>query len=440
MKGMNSSMREVWRAVVASLLTTVIFAAAIGTARADDAGNKQLACSMCDALAAKMTGEPEQPFVFRSFEPANGGSALHPSLENTGFTYDNALAMMALYGCQRTAEARRVADALVVALETDRHYHDGRLRNAYRSGAVIPGKEGMLLPGYWSTASNSWIEDGYQVGTATGSTAWGALALLMAYEETNQQAYLDSARKIMDWIHRSTADPKNVGYLGGFFGHEPTPERMTWKSTEHNLDVYAADSWLARLDAGGDWTHQGDSALQFLKAMWNEAEGRFYIGSVPDGNAPNVGMSGLDAELWPLIAVPDFKSKADRVMEWTDLNHGVEGVYYLNNVRDGVWLEGTAQAALVLRETGHPEKAEPLFATIAKQREPGGLVYATENEQLTTGLQVGPNSAPGDFKYYRLPHIGATGWAVLAALDINPFVGRKGQATASSKDGPCPPK
>ena len=36
--------------------------------------------------------------------------------------------------------------------------------------------------------------------------------------------------------------------------------------------------------------------------------------------------------------------------------------------------------------------------------------------------------------------IGATGWAVLAALDINPFVGRKGQATASSKDGPCPPK
>jgi hypothetical protein len=151
-------------------------------------------------------------------------------------------------------------------------------------------------------------------------------------------------------------------------------------------------------------------------------------------------MSGLDAELWPLIAVPDFKSKADRVMEWTDLNHGVEGGYDFNNDRDGVWLEGTAQAALVLRETGHPEKAEPLFATIAKQREPGGLVYATENEQLTTGLQVGPNSAPGDFKYYRLPHIGATGWAVLAALDINPFVGRKGQATASSKDGPCPPK
>jgi hypothetical protein len=422
------------------LLATVLLCLAIGApVMADDVGQKKLACSLCDGLAAEMTGEPEQPFVFRSFEPANGGSALHPALENTGFTYDNALAMMALYGCQRKAEARRVADALVVALETDRHYHDGRLRNAYRSGPVIPGKEGMLLPGYWSTASNSWIEDGYQVGTATGSTAWGALALLMAYEQTDQQAYLDAARKIMDWIHRSTADPKNVGYLGGFFGHEPTPERMTWKSTEHNLDVYAADSWLAQIDAGGDWAHQGDSAFQFLKAMWNDAEGRFYIGSAPDSNAPNVAMSGLDAELWPLIAVPDFKSKADRVMEWTDLNHGVQGGYDFNSDRDGVWLEGTAQAALVLSLTGHPDKAEPLFTTIAAQMAPGGLVYATENEQLTTGLQVGPNSAPGDFKYYRLPHIGATGWAVLAALKINPFVGRKGQSS-TSEDRPCPPK
>jgi hypothetical protein len=420
-------------------VTVVLAGAPASIALAGDGQKKELACALCDGLAAEMSGEPEQPFVFRSFEPANGGSALHPALENTGFTYDNALALMALYGCHRKAEARRVADALLLALETDRHYHDGRLRNAYRSGPVVPGKEGMLLPGYWSAASNSWTEDGYQVGTATGSTAWAALALLMAYEEAQQPAYLDAARKIMDWIHRSTADPRNAGYFGGFFGHEPTPDRMTWKSTEHNLDVYAADSWLARIDAGGDWTHHGDSALKFLNAMWDNSEGRFYIGSVPDSNAPNIAMSGLDAELWPLIAVPDFKGKADRVMEWTELNHGVDGGFDFNSDRDGVWLEGTAQAALALSLTGHPEKSEPLFKTIASQVTPGGLVYATVNEQLSTGLQVGPNSSPGDFKYYRLPHVGATGWAVLAALDLNPFVGRAGQ-TSISKENPCPPK
>ncbi|TCU25456.1 methylaspartate ammonia-lyase [Rhizobium azibense] len=420
------------------LLAAAVIVLQTYPARADGEHQK-LACTLCDGLASHMGGDPAQPFVLRSFEPANGGSALHPALENTGFTYDNALALMAFYGCKRKAEARRIADALVLAVETDRHYHDGRLRNAYRSGPVVPGKEGMLLPGYWSAASNSWIEDGYQVGSATGSTAWGALALLTAYEETEQPAYLDTARKIMDWIHRSTADPQNPGYFGGFFGHEPTPERMTWKSTEHNLDVYAADSWLARLDAGGDWTYRGDTALKFLHAMWNDGEGRFYIGSAPDGNAPNVEMSGLDAELWPLIAVPDFKTKARQVMEWTELNHGVDGGFDFNSDRDGIWLEGTAQAALVLRLVGQPEKAEPLFKTIAAQVTPGGLVYATVNEQLSTGLQVGPNSLPGDFKYYRLPHIGATGWAVLAALDLNPFLGRAGQSL-TSKDSPCPPK
>ncbi|MBB3315156.1 hypothetical protein FHT77_000998 [Rhizobium sp. BK181] len=423
--------------VLAFILAGIVLFASL--AKADDEQRRQLACSLCDGLAAQMSGEPEQPFIFRSFEPANGGSALHPALENTGFTYDNAVALMALYGCQRKKEARRVADALVLALETDRHYHDGRLRNAYRSGPVTPGKEGMLLPGYWNTTSNSWIEDGYQVGSATGSTAWGALALLMAFEETEQPAYLDAARKIMDWIHRSTADPRNAGYFGGYFGHEPTPERMTWKSTEHNLDVYAADRWLAQLDEGGDWPHQGDRALQFLKAMWNEGEGRFFIGSVPDSNAPNIEMSGLDAELWPLIAVPDFKGKASRVIEWTEIHHGVDGGFDFNSDRDGIWLEGTAQAALVLRLTGQPAKAEPLFKTIEAQRSPGNLIYATVNEQLSTGLQVGPNSAPGDFKYYRLPHVGATGWAVLAALDLNPFVGSAGQAS-DGKESPCPQK
>ncbi|MFP3545458.1 hypothetical protein SB748_18470 [Rhizobium sp. SIMBA_035] len=398
----------------------------------------ELACTLCDGLAALMTGEPEQAFVFRSFEPANGGSKLHPALDNTGFTYDNALAMMALYGCGRAKEAKRVADALVLALETDRHYHDGRLRNAYRSGPVITGKDGMLLPGYWSTASNSWIEDGYQVGSATGSTAWGALGLLAAYSETSQTAYLDGARKIMDFIHRSTADPKNPGYFGGFFGHEPTPDRMTWKSTEHNLDIYAADHWLATIDEAGDWEHDGESAKDFLDAMWNKAEGRFYIGSVPDSNAPNVNMSGLDAELWPLIAVKDFAAKAPQVLEWTEANHGVPGGFDFNNDRDGIWLEGTAQAALIYQMVGDAQKAEPLFQTISAQISPEKLIYATVDEQLTTGLQVGPNSEPGDFKYYRLPHVGATGWAVLAALRLNPF--NADSFAAKNEEKPCPQK
>ncbi|MDL2409841.1 hypothetical protein PY650_30320 [Rhizobium calliandrae] len=409
-------------AVVATILFSVNGAAAASGER-----EAQLASRLCDGLISRMSGDPAQPFIFRSFEPANGGSRLHPTLENTGFTYDNAVAAIALYACGRKAEASRIADALVLALKTDRYYHDGRLRNGYRSGPVVPGKEGMLLPGYWNSTTNSWEEDGYQVGSATGSTAWAALALLAAYEETGRPTYLDAAGKVMEWIHTAAADPQNPGYFGGFFGHEPAPDRVTWKSTEHNLDVYAADRWLARLDPQGDWKQLGEHARLFLDAMWDDNEGRFFIGSMPGSNAPNTNMSGLDAELWPLIAVPAYAARAGRVLEWTGRHHGVEGGFDFNEDRDGIWLEGTAQAALVFRLADRTAEAEPLLATISAQVAPDGLVYATVKDELSTGLQVGPNSAPGDFKYFRLPHIAATAWAVLAALGHNPFIGMADQ-------------
>lgn len=416
------------------------FAAALmtmfaGFATADDGEYVSLACNLCDGMAAKMGGDAEQPFVLRSFEPANGGSALHPALDNTGFTYDNAVAVIALSGCRRVAEARRIADAFVMAVETDRYYHDGRLRNAYRSGPVVPGKDGMLLPGYWNAVANSWVEDGYQVGSATGSTAWGALALLMVYHMTSERIYLDTASKIMGWIDRETADTGRAGYFGGFFGHEPSPQAAMWKSTEHNLDVYAANRWLAGIEPAGDWDRKSRKALQFLQEMWDKREGRFYIGSIENSNAPNLNASGLDAELWPLIAVPDFAGKRTAVLDWTERHHGLKGGFDFNDDRDGIWLEGTAQAALVYRENNQPEKARVLLDTIASQVSAENLVYATIREEITTGLQVGPDSSPGDFKYFRLPHIGATGWAVLAALKLNPFI-EPSPATKGNED-PC---
>ena len=273
---------------------------------------------------------------------------------------------------------------------------------------------------------NASFEDGYQVGSHTGSTAWGALALITAYAETGEQTFLHAAQKIMRWINSDTADEIEGGYFGGFFGHEPTPQRLTWKSTEQNTDVYAANIWLARIDLDGNWRTEADRAEKFLLGMWDKSEGRFFIGTMPESAKPNLADSGLDALLWPLIAVPSLTGRSKDVIAWTEANHGVPGGFDFNDDRDGVWLEGTAQAAQIYRLLGHKAKAAPLFRTINEQIAPNKLVYATVKDQLTTGLSVGPGSAPGDFKYYRLPHVGATAWAVLAALDWNPFVGRSG--------------
>ncbi|HET7779979.1 MAG TPA: hypothetical protein VFL07_15630, partial [Rudaea sp.] len=52
---------------------------------------------------------------------------------------------------------------------------------------------------------------------------------------------------------------------------------------------------------------------------------------------------------------------------------------------------------------------------------PSGYVYATREPRITTGLALSAQSTSADFYYYRLPHLGATAWAVLAALGHNPF-------------------
>ena len=61
--------------------------------------------------------------------------------------------------------------------------------------------------------------------------------------------------------------------------------------------------------------------------------------------------------------------------------------------------------------------AERRLACIAREFAAGGYVRATREARITTGL------AGGEY-YFRLPHLGATAWAVLAATGRNPFAAR----------------
>ena len=98
------------------------------------------------------------------------------ALDGVAFTYDNALAGIALLACGEPGSARRIADALVLASTRDAYYRDGRVRNAYKAGPMPEAKP--ALPGYWSAERNQWIADAYQLSSATGNVAWAALLLL----------------------------------------------------------------------------------------------------------------------------------------------------------------------------------------------------------------------------------------------------------------------
>ncbi len=405
------------------LLATAIAVTAPSSGKAEHTVD-DLACSACQSFADRLALIGPGPAFLASYEAPPEGNLL-PVLRDVAFVYDNALVAIALIGCGRTETAKPIGNALLYALDNDRHYRDGRLRNAYAAGPITDLSKPVALPGYRDETSNAWREDAYQVGTATGSTAWAALALLNLHRATGETRYLDGAKRVMRWINTMTFDGKGPGgYRGGFYGFEPSPHRIAWKSTEHNIDVYAANLWLADASGQDVWRRHATRALAFVTAAWWDRDAQFRIGTGTDGVSWNVDQTGLDAQLWPLIAAPTFAGQADRTIDATLAGFGVDRGLDFNTDRDAAWLEGTAQGALVLKAFGRPADARTMLQTMATNGVGDGLIYASSTDRLTTGLTTGPDAGAPEFFYYRLPHIGATAWAALAGIGWNPFTGR----------------
>jgi hypothetical protein len=330
---------------------------------------------------------------------------------NCAYVYDNAAAGIALLAAGRVEAARALGEALVAAQQRDRFWHDGRFRNAYAAGPVAATGP-YPLPGWWDAAARVWREDAYQVGTSAGVVAWAMLFLLHLASVTGESGYRAAAARAGDWVEARLRGPR--GYLGGFMGWEPSPPPLTWVSTEHNLDLAVVFDALGR-------TAAAQHARDFVASMWDAGQGHFAAGLTPAGTVNHA--VAADANLWPLLApgaAPAWRSALDWVLAHQGVPAGdPEGIGF-NDDRDGIWLEGTAYVALLAR----PAVARRMMQTLEAETSPSGLVWATTVPRLTTGFSTGLSKS-ADFFYYRRPHVGATAWAVLAALEVNPFVLRQ---------------
>lgn len=400
----------VWGLVIAAA------ACAVHAGDADPTNAAGIAQRACRSMAERVDGGAgSRPVLLRSYDAAGGAAPPdEPSQRTAAYTYDNSLAAMALLACGKSRQALRVGAALRLAA-----LGGARLRNAYRAGAVA---DSPLANGWWDAKGNHWAEDSQQQGTATGNVAWAALALLDLHAATGEPAWLESARRLAAWIVEEASDPRGAGgFDGGIEGDDAHARKLTWNSTEHNVDVAALFDRMAALDAQGDWRRHADAARRFVRSAWGSASGHFFVGTLADGTTPNRTTSGLDAQLWPLLLTQAPKDW-QRALQYVEREHRVDGGFDFNADRDGLWLEGTAQAALVYRVVGRGRDAQRLTATLAGQFAPGGYVYATREPRITTGLALSSQSSSADFYYYRQPHLGATAWAALAALGRNPFV------------------
>ena len=144
-----------------------------------------------------------------------------------------------------------------------------------------------------------WAEDGYQVGSDTGNLAWAMLALLGLHHAGLGDRYLSGALRIAAYVEKSFDPP---GFTGGTFGGEPVPQRNSWKSTEHNVDLTAAFSALARATHDPHWVLRAGQARGLVAACGTRDCGCFAVGTGLDGKTPNRFLA-LDAQLWPLLAL-----------------------------------------------------------------------------------------------------------------------------------------
>ncbi len=403
-----------------SLVTLLCIATMTGSARATSGPASERAhyCApLADAVTSQAAGA-KAVFV-RSYEHGEDESRLPAALASTAFVYDNALAVIALVACGDVTSATKIGSALSLAVRKDRSFPDGRVRNAYRAGPV--GEGAPALPGWWDDERKIWAEDAAQDGTSTGNVAWAALALLTLHQATSQESFLADAKRLIDWVIANVST--GSGFRGGFHGYDPQQVRLSWISTEHNVDVYAAAAWLFRLTGERKYADAASQARLFLERAFDVDH--FLLGTKPDGSLADSGMLALDVQLWPWMAIPDAPAQWRSALNFAATHLAVKDGFDFNGDRDGLWVEGTAQASLAYRIAGDPHRSAQLLMTLESNRTPSGFLNATREARVSTGLSIDPTKTEADFFYFRRPHLGATAWATLAALAWNPFTGRK---------------
>jgi hypothetical protein len=338
-------------------------------------------------------------------------------LRDVAFLYDNAAAVLALIGCGDEKSAAQIGDAIVLALAHDRYWHDGRLRNAYLAGPVKA--KALKLAGWWDKKQNMWVEDAYQVGSDTGNMAWAMLALLALHKESGDARYLNGAKRIAAYIDKSFDARAPQGYTGGTFGDEPNPAINRWKSTEHNTDVAAAFRALANVTGDKHWRERSKTAQDFVAAMWNSQCECFAAGTAPDGFTPNP-LLALDAQLWPLLALPDFEARYEPAIATAQNRMAAGDGFSYGETKGGLWTEGTAQGTLLMELLGRNDKAAQMMKALARNRDKDGSYYASDANAQDTGFRLDTDPTKARL-YFHLPHLAALSWVALAERRFNPF-------------------
>ncbi len=459
------------RSFLAGSSIALVFGSALGGAPGAVAAGRHDAAAAGGRREDRESVEGAQSFLRAmtdAYPEVNPGPRMPQSyadelgLFSTAFVYDVALAVCAALTDVRDGLglATTIGDGLVYAQEHDPQYDDGRLRQAYNVGPYVfydgnPQPYGLVRP---DGTANVGSQFGF-LGTAVGDMAWPGIALVQLYRRTREHRYLDAAVRIGTWITTHAVSP---GSLGGFrFGVDAANTPIPNVSTEHNIDCVSFFGQLARATGDRRWLGAAARARAFVDAMWSDAGGFFYTGS-NDGDTVNPDPLPLDPQTWSWLALRERRYA--RALEWAGdalavTDHAsqpnsqvppgvtVSGVTFssasltstasyngLQVNQQGVWLEGTAQLATALADRavhGGRAAADALLDQVRiAQRDlgfgtaPGTPLHVGGRPLADDGGVVAASSVIDSgfgFGYFRVQHVGATAWYLMAQARANPM-------------------
>jgi len=322
-------------------------------------------------------------------------------------TYDDALLIDA-YLAAGTPAGRSRASVIgngLLYVQANDPLNDGRVRAAY---APTPLRSPADV-----TATDP--------ATTVGGMAWAGQALVRLYAATGRRAYLTAAEAIGNWVQAHCYDTRGPGGYTG--GETADGQKIGWKSTEHNIDLYALFRLLATETGDSAWSAKAAWAKRFVVRMWDAQQSRFYVGTTSDGVTLNDSVMPEDVNSWSYLALRDPAYAASLGWEMRNLAvtaGGFSGVSFCRGDRSGVWFEGTAHLADALEYRGHPGDGvwAARYVSVVYYAQAHGLNH--DGRGIIAASRDGLSDCGGG-SYYASLHTGATAWYIMAVLRVDPF-------------------
>ncbi|NLE58518.1 MAG: hypothetical protein GX616_09175 [Planctomycetes bacterium] len=332
--------------------------------------------------------------------------AANAALTYRGDVYDTSLTILHFVARCQVEQARPLADALLFLQDRDQ-VPDGRLHAAYWANNLLDPA------GQYTSVMDPNI--------SPGNMAWAGIALARFYQSTEKQKYLDAAVWAADWIIDNCKKTDSAGgFSGGLLGWDY--DAVTWRSTEHNIDIFALGRVLYDLTGNEKWNGMAQHAQAFVQSMFVTEDGYYLTGTRGvDGTEPNPSPIPADAQSWALLAGIDDQLNLDQALEWL-LDHlliteTVGGRAYtgvkFSTEGDHIMCEATAGVAMALWSAGRQAEAQSLFDSLEQIQ-----AFAPNSDGSGVVATPFPDGAPTGYgsTYPNSLHVASTAWTSLALL------------------------